>query len=144
VDAGETGAPDADEREGTGRVRLAGAVVALCLVSAAVVGAAALDPGLVVALLPAGAIGPTSWGRTLQAVGALALAAPVLAAAVAGVRGRGRTAGWFVVIAVLVLFPAAATIQRGAAEVRQANRENAPAIEQCVQRSGSDIKCPGG
>lgn len=125
-------------------MRFAGVVVALCLVSAVLVGAAALDPRLAVALLPGQAFGPTSWGHTLQAVGALVLAAPALAAVAAGARRQSRRAGWFVVIAALMLFPAAAMIDRGAAKVRQANREHAPAIEQCVQRSGSDNTCPGG
>ncbi len=144
VGAEEAGGPDVDDDQGAARVRLAGVGVVLCLLSAVLVGAAALDPRLAVALLPARAFGPTSSGRTLQVAGMLILAAPVLAAVVAGARGRSRRAGWFVVIAVLVLFPAAAMIERGAAKVRQAQRENVPAIEQCVQRSGSDNKCPGG
>jgi hypothetical protein len=144
VIARQTGAPDVDEDEGKWRLRLAGVAVALCLVAAAVLVTAALDPGLMVALLPERAIGPTSWGRTLQVVGALIVIAPMLAAVLAGVRRRGRRAGWFVVIAVLMLFPAVALIDRGAAKVRQAHRDDAPAIEQCVQRSGSENKCPGG
>jgi hypothetical protein len=144
VGAEKAGGQDVGDDQGTGRVRLAGVVIALCLVSAGLVGAVALEPGLAVALLPARAFGPTSWGRTLQVLGTLLLAAPVLAAVVAGARGRSRRAGWFVVIAVLMLFPAAAAIDRGAAKVRQVTRENAPAIEQCVQRSGSDNRCPGG
>jgi hypothetical protein len=89
-------------------------------------------------------VDPASTGRGLQVAGSLALATPVVLALAAVLRGRHRAAGWLLVLAFLAPLPAAVMIERGAAKVRQAHRENAPAVERCVEHSGGDTKCPGG
>jgi len=79
-------------------------------------------------------------GRTLLAVGALALLLPVVAALVAHLRGRSRAAGWFVVLTLLAVVPAAVAINRGASEMRQANEADSPASEPCgIQRRRHEV-----
>ncbi len=144
MDQSPGGAPDQAAGGGAKPGLLIAVVAVLCLLSVALVGMVAFDPGLLVALLPGGLIGPTSLGHTLQVAGGLALFLPVAAAVVAHRRGRSRAAGWFVVLALLAFVPAGVAIDRGAAKARQASTVDAPAKEPCAEFSGGDTKCPGG
>jgi len=144
VDRASGSGPDAALDRETRSGWVIAVVAALCLVAVTMVGLVALGPGLLVALVPGWLTGPASVGRTLLAVGALALLLPVVAALVAHLRGRSRAAGWFVVLTLLAVVPAAVAINRGASEVRQANEADSPASEPCAEYSGGDTRCPGG
>lgn len=144
MDQGQADPQDVEDGHAAGLGRFAAVVAVLSVALLATAVLAAVDPGLLVVLLPGWFTGPTSWGRTLQIGGGLALATPVLLVAVASVRGRPRAAGWFVVLALLTCVPAAATINYGASKVRQVERDSAPVVERCVEYSGGEAKCPGG
>jgi len=144
VDKAPGSGPDAALDRETRPGRVIAVVAALCLVVVTLAGLVALDPGLVVALVPGWLTGPASVGGTLLAVGGLALLVPLVAAMVAQMRGRSRAAGWFVALTLLAVVPAAVAIKLGASEVRQANEVDSPASEPCAEYSGGDTRCPGG
>jgi hypothetical protein len=126
------------------RIGVALAVLVLSLAALAALALAAADPGFAVALFPQWLTGSTAPGRMLQVLGVAALAVPTTAAVVAGLRGAHRAAGWCAVLAVLAFLPAIVAVERGATRVRHAQREDAPVVEQCVEHSGGETRCPGG